>query len=882
MGSSATTASSDAAEAIRLVQAQPRLARSLAVSARAAAARAGDGEAASMAERALGLVAKEQSDMAAACAHLRAAVRLAEQAGSPARAGEARMSLSLVLAHQGDADGALREVDLATASLTGDAAAQAQMQRALILQHLDRFEEALGGYRRALVVFRRSDDKLWETRALCNRGVLHTNRGDFTHGHADLLRALELCEEIGYDLGAGMVQHNLGYLCARKGDVLDALRWYDGAARRYREAGVSPPMLDRAELLLSVRLVAEARATAEQAVADLGRGRMALRLAEARLILSQAALLDGDVATARAAAEQARRGFSRQRRPAWAALARYAQLRAEWSAGDRSARTLASARRTARALGEVGWAVAAMDARVLAARMALDLGRVEVASRELASASRARHRGPVELRARAWHAKALLALARGQRRPALAALRCGLEVLDEQRAALGATELRAHVSGHGADLAEAGLRLAVEDGDPAVVLEWAERWRAGALRSRPVRPPEDPVLAGEMAQLRQVVREREEAALGGRETASLLLRQGELEESVRQRARRVAGQGAAGPATAPPAAALAAALGDKALVEMVELDGHLHAVVVTADRVTLRALAPAGEAAAELEAMHFALRRLARGRGTAQSLEVAVGAVGYAAKRLDGLLLDPLAGDVEDRALVVVPTGRLHVTPWSLLPSCLGRGVTVTPCAALWHDAVTQPRPERSRDGVVLVAGPGLPYGAQEVARLARSYRGATRLVGEHAGVAAVLSALDGARLAHVAAHGAFRSDNPLFSCLAMADGPLTVYDLETLGRAPDTLVLSACESGLSGLRPGDELMGLAAALLGLGTRTLIASVVAVPDEQTAGLMLDVHRHLRRGAAPAEALCRAQASTMGSGDVRAIAAAAGFICFGAG
>jgi CHAT domain-containing protein len=208
--------------------------------------------------------------------------------------------------------------------------------------------------------------------------------------------------------------------------------------------------------------------------------------------------------------------------------------------------------------------------------------------------------------------------------------------------------------------------------------------------------------------------------------------------------------------------------------------------------------------------------------------------------------------------------------------------VTVTPCAALWHDAVTQPRPERSRDGVVLVAGPGLPYGAQEVARLARSYRGATRLVGEHAGVAAVLSALDGARLAHVAAHGAFRSDNPLFSCLAMADGPLTVYDLETLGRAPDTLVLSACESGLSGLRPGDELMGLAAALLGLGTRTLIASVVAVPDEQTAGLMLDVHRHLRRGAAPAEALCRAQASTMGSGDVRAIAAAAGFICFGAG
>ena len=76
--------------------------------------------------------------------------------------------------------------------------------------------------------------------------------------------------------------------------------------------------------------------------------------------------------------------------------------------------------------------------------------------------------------------------------------------------------------------------------------------------------------------------------------------------------------------------------------------------------------------------------------------------------------------------------------------------------------------------------------------------------------------------------------------------------------------------------------MGLAGALLGLGTQTLIASVVAVPDEQTAALMLDVHNRLLEGATPAEALCRAQAATMGRGDPRAIAAAAGFICFGVG
>ena len=48
-----------------------------------------------------------------------------------------------------------------------------------------------------------------------------------------------------------------------------------------------------------------------------------------------------------------------------------------------------------------------------------------------------------------------------------------------------------------------------------------------------------------------------------------------------------------------------------------------------------------------------------------------------------------------------------------------------------------------------------------------------------------VLGALDGAPLAHIAAHGTFRADSPLFSSLRMDDGPLTVHDFERLGRAP-------------------------------------------------------------------------------------------------
>jgi len=138
----------------------------------------------------------------------------------------------------------------------------------------------------------------------------------------------------------------------------------------------------------------------------------------------------------------------------------------------------------------------------------------------------------------------------------------------------------------------------------------------------------------------------------------------------------------------------------------------------------------------------------------------------------------------------------------------------------------------------------------------------------------------DGASLGHVAAHGRFRSDNPFFSSLQLADGPLTVYDLEALRRAPARMILSACDSGLSVVRPGDELMGLAAAVFALGTRTLIASVVPISDAATRPLMVGLHAGLRAGLAPTAALAQAQAHA--ADDDESLAASMSFVCFGAG
>ena len=80
-----------AAEAIRLADADPSRARALATEALRGARLEHDQEALSNAERALGLAAREEHDIAAAATHLRRAIRIAERAGLAIPAAQARV-----------------------------------------------------------------------------------------------------------------------------------------------------------------------------------------------------------------------------------------------------------------------------------------------------------------------------------------------------------------------------------------------------------------------------------------------------------------------------------------------------------------------------------------------------------------------------------------------------------------------------------------------------------------------------------------------------------------------------------------------------------------------------------------------------------------------
>ncbi|HEX4721091.1 MAG TPA: CHAT domain-containing protein, partial [Pseudonocardiaceae bacterium] len=691
-------------------------------------------------------------------------------------------------------------------------------------------------------------------RVLVNRGILLAERHEFAAARADLVEADGLARELGRDLAVGIITENLGFAESLRGDVPAALACLDRAERIIsRNRGqVAPLLQDRGELLLSVGLAAEARVAAERAVLAYRREHRQLKVPEARLLLAQAAFLDQDWPGAYRYAVLAAREFGRQGRVGWTELARITALRAALAMGRRPrVRDIESIVDT---LVRVGWPVAAVEARLVAAR----LGWPE----QLRAAGRARRRGPVALRARAWYAEALSRMDGAEPAMATRAARTGLRLLDEHAATLGATDLRAHSAAHRRELTELGLRIAMASGRPGRVFEWAERGRSSRLLFRPVRPPHDPVLADLLVEAR-------DAARHGRSTVA-------LERRIRDHTRMHGGD--AGSIREPVAVgALREVLGELALVQFVQFGGVLHALTLVSGRLRLRRLGSVADLTGLLVRLPFALQRMSRNAVRPASRAAAVALLRDTAARLDDVLLRPLP-ELGDRAMVVVPTGVLHSLPWSVLPSCVGRPVSVSPSATSWHDTSTRPRAE---DGPVLVAaGPGLAGGRSEALAVAALHR-TDALVDGDATVPAVLAGLGAARVAHLATHGTLSAANPLFSSLLLHDGPLVVHDLERLARLPDTVVLAACDSGRSVVLAGDELLGLGATFIARGTAELIASVVPIPDAATTALMVALHRRLTAGWTPAIALAAAQRAVRDDGPA-SVAAAAGFVCLGAG
>jgi tetratricopeptide (TPR) repeat protein len=819
---------------------------------------------ASVAHQAAAIVLREFGDVEAAVRELREAMRLARRTGPAereARRADVLASLGVALVYANRTTAGLAALNRAAQQSTGVLSARVLVRRGQMLVTLGRYSEALDDLRRAITVLRRAGDSLWTARAFNARANAYLPMGLTGRADADLRAAVALFTETGQELEALYLVHNRGLVAFQSGDLPAALSHLDTAAAGYRSLKVATANLsiDRCAVLLAAGLAGDALAEAEAAVAEIEQlhGRSTAK-AELLLTAANCAIAARQSELAQNWALAAYRLFRSQRSRWWQAHAARVLAEARYQAGPASATLLSQANRAAAMLdandasskSSKSGTSGAAQAHLLAGRIALDLGRRADAERHLLAAARTRHRGPALARVSGWLGEALRAEAAGRPDRMLTACRQGLEVLDEHRFTLGASELRAQATVHGAELATLAQRRAAGVRRPRLLLDWTERWRAAAHTVPPVRPPADAELGGSLTALRSVTRQLEERQSQGRPSASLAREQQRLEKAVRASALRV--RGAEGTSRAAfSTTGLLDQLGPAQLVEIVDVDGSLYVLTCGGGKVRQFAAGQTSDATKAADFARFALRRLARNRpgdDPANALSI----LDRAGPALQQALLGPAVRYLGDGPVIIVPTGKLHPIPWTLLPALKDRVISVAPSASIWMRAHHTPQPTHRH--VTLARGPGLASDGAEVPAVARLYDDVTVLDDSAATAEKVLLALDGAWLAHIAAHGIFRADSPLFSSLRMHDGPLTVYDFERLDRAPYRLVLSSCDSGVLAQVGANELLGLVSSLLPLGTAGIIAAIVPLNDQAVVPLMVDLHRHLRNGQTLAESI----------------------------
>lgn len=717
---------------------------------------------------------------------------------------------------------------------------------------------------------------------LLNRGFARLALHRLDEAEQDLRRAHDVARSTGSPVLLFKVVHNLGCLEWLRGNLPRALAVMDEADGIPADIPRDRAWLDQAQVLIEAGLVDRARGRLREALATAREARHRLDEGAIHLDLARCAIHDGNLELARAEAQEAIAQFTAGGATHRVHRAELTVATVDLVAGVAPEATEAIAR-TWLTLG--GDPAEDRIATRLLAEALLARGAVQECAELLGDTGPAVGFGAAaELHE--YLVLVQLAQARGQGREVSRLLRAAARRLAIQQLQAQSLELRVAVALHGGRLAAFDVSHALASGSPERIFTSVERWRSASHRLSPLEPPTDPVIARLLVTLRHTRHHASESGADVRDEVHRLENAVTRRELSRPHRQTDAAVGT--PASLARVRDAVRATGST-LAQLFVSDGVVHVVVVGADRTRARALG----SLTEVEPL---ARRLADDlRARALAGEEGALAVAVTAALADSLReVDDVLGRTvlellppSDDPIVLVPTGALAGVAWSLLPSWRGRPVLLSPSATRWVHLIEGARPVR-RDSpaasgrsassggpgaatrtrelrVRALAGPGLPLAIPETEQVVAAWaaspwvssaRSGTRDREAPATTAAVRRALARAEVVHIAAHGSHEDQNPLFDSLRLADGPLFIHEFPA-NAAAQHVVLSACDVGRARVRPGDEPLGFAAALLARGIPSVVAAIAPVPDDAAASAMVSYHRALATGTPASRALAAA-------------------------
>ncbi|MCX6598080.1 MAG: CHAT domain-containing protein [Acidobacteria bacterium] len=723
----------------------------------------------------------------------------------------------------------------------------------------DRPDEAIRHYQAALDGFLELGDARDIAATFSNLAVSSTSLGLYREADRHYERAHECCVDAGLIRIAARADYNRAYLHYLRGDYSAARRLYDITRGLCQQAGDAYHAalcdLDEAELYLELNLLAEGEAMARRAAGAFAQLKMPYE--QAKALVSQAIALSqrGNQEQADQTLRAARRLFVCEKNVIWTALADQLRAVLAYHAGRTPAAQRLS-RSASRRLVHARIPGRAAYGQILLARLSLRAGQPDQARTALREAlARPGSEASPSIRFHARVVEGEIHELQGRPAEAIAAYELARREIEQMRSRLDSEDLRISILADKLAVYEALVTLRLEgqptaeamDAALACVEQAKSRTLADRLSDSWLTSPEAP--GGDTARdLRGLHRQIDRSTLAGQTALH-----GRLSERVAQIEAALPAEASGttlGLASDARQRLQASLQPTEALLEYYEARGILYLFLLQRESFRAVRLGPVAPLRQAAKLLQFQLS-LGPGR-------TADAAPHHLETLFEGLVAPVLADLPPSGHLIFAPHGVLHGIPFAALhrngEQLIERySVSLSPNASVLSRLRAAVVPEAGHPVVFAAPDAAAPQMEAEARGVASALPGSRLFVGPEATLEQFRISAPKASVLHLAAHGLFRRDNPLFSALQLADGPLTMVSLAQQQLGIDLMTLSACNSGKSVPVAGDELLGLLRACLAAGVRSLMVALWAVDDAAARAWMTHFYAAFSAGAPVAAA-----------------------------